>query len=745
MSAHYTDTLAAFLDELPSPEKPATDLSRRTFLQASAAVGGGLMLSFALPRGASANNADAFAPNAYLRIGTDNKITLVSKNPEIGQGIKTAFGMILAEELDADWSTVTVEQAATDEATYGSQFAGGSMSVRLNWDTLRRAGATGRVLLVAAAADRWGVDANSCNTESSFVVHTDSGRKLAYGDVAALAATFPIPAPESVPLKQPDQYHLLGERITGVDNHALVTGQPLFGIDKAIDNARYATYVKCPATGGRIKTANLDAVKAVDGVIDAFVLEGNNNVQQLMPGIAIVADSTWSAIKARRALEVEWDETDACCDDSESFEREAQALSQRHGDTEIVRRGNSQRAIANAAVRLEAFYSYPFLSHAPLEPQNCTAWYRDGQIELWAPTQTPGRGLSNVAELLGLDESQVTIHQTRIGGGFGRRLINDWMCEAAAISKHSGLPIKLQWTREDDMAHDFYRVAGFHSLKGAVDSAGKLSGWEDHLISFSSDGDRPVSGGGIRATEFPAPLVDNTRITQTLMPLKVPTGPWRAPGSNGIAFAVQSFIQELATAANRDHLEFLLEIMGEPRWLESGNAGALHTGRAAGVIRHAAQAAGWGRELPANKGLGLAFHFSHAGHIAEVAEVTVNEKTVTIDRVTVAADVGPIVNLSGAESQCQGAVIDGISAMAGQKLNVSKGRIQEANFHQYPMLRMPQAPQVDVHFIDSDYPPSGLGEPALPPVAPAVCNAIFAASGIRIRELPLLSSGVRLA
>jgi isoquinoline 1-oxidoreductase beta subunit len=741
----YTRTLAAYLEPPPTSAKQAVTLSRRKLLQVSAGAGGGLMLSFLLPRQTNANTADTFAPNAYLSIGTDNTITLISKNPEIGQGIKTAFGMILAEELDADWSNVTVEQAATDADTYGRQFAGGSMSVRLNWETLRRAGATGRTMLVTAAAQQWGVNADDCSTEPGFVLHAASGRKVAYGDVAALAATLPVPDPSTVQLKHSDQYRLLGRRITGVDNYALVTGQPLFGIDQVVDNLRYATYVKCPATGGRVKSANLNAVKALSGVIDAFVLEGNNNVQQLMPGVAIVADSTWAAIKARRSLEVEWDETDACCDDSEDFERKARELSAHPGKTDIVEQGNSQRAIADANIQLEAFYSYPFLSHASLEPQNCTAWFHDGQIELWAPTQTPGRGESNVAELLDLAESQVTVHTTRIGGGFGRRLINDWMCEAAAISKHVGQPVKLQWTREDDMAHDFYRVAGFHSLKGAVDDSGNLTGWEDHLISFASDEGRPVAGGGIRPTEFPAPLVENTRVTQTLMPLKVPTGPWRAPGSNGIAFAVQCFIHELAMAADRDHLDFLLDIMGKPQWLEPDNVNALNTGRAAGVIRHAAQAAGWGRELPANKGLGLAFHFSHAGHIAEVAEVTVKGRTVTVDKVTVAADVGSIVNLSGAENQCQGAVIDGISAMAGQKLNVNKGRIQEANFDQYPMLRMSQAPQVDVHFIASDYAPTGLGEPALPPVAPAVCNAIFAASGIRIRELPLLSSDVRLA
>jgi isoquinoline 1-oxidoreductase beta subunit len=741
MTAGTSETLARYLESAPVA---TAQFSRRTLFQVSAAASGGLLLGFSLLRNAEAKTADGFAPNAYLQVGSDNQVTVFSKNPEVGQGIKTAFGMIIAEELDADWSLVTVEQAATDSSRYGSQFAGGSMSVRTNWDTLRQAGAAGRAMLVAAAAQRWQVDASSCTTDASYVLHPSSGRRMSYGEVAGLAMTLPIPESTDLVLKRPDQYRLLGQRISGVDNYALVTGGPLFGIDQVLDDLRYATYVKCPATGGRVKTANLSTIRSLPGIIDAFVLTGNDDLQQLMPGVAIVGDSTWSVIKARRSLAVEWDETDACCDDSASFENTARKLTQQPGEDLVAQQGDSDRAFANATVKLDAFYSYPFLSHAPLEPQNCTAWFHDDQIEIWAPTQTPGRGVANVASVLNLPEEQVTIHQTRVGGGFGRRLINDWMCEAAAISEHTGLPIKLQWTREDDMAHDFYRAAGFHGLKAAL-SDGKLAAWEDSFVSFRDESGKPVAGGNLRAGEFPAPLVANTRITQTLLPLKVPTGPWRAPGSNGFAFAVQSFIHELANAANRDHLEFLLEIMGEPQWLEPGNASVLNTGRAAAVIRRAAEEAGWGRQLPNGKGLGLAFHFSHAGHIAEVAEVTMQGRKVTVNRVVVVADVGPIVNLSGAESQCQGAVIDGISAMAGQKLNVNKGRIQEANFHQYPMLRMPQTPAVDVHFIPSSYPPTGLGEPALPPVAPAVCNAIFAASGIRVRELPLLSANLQLA
>jgi isoquinoline 1-oxidoreductase beta subunit len=336
---------------------------------------------------------------------------------------------------------------------------------------------------------------------------------------------------------------------------------------------------------------------------------------------------------------------------------------------------------------------------------------------------------------------KVTLHQMRAGGGFGRRLVNDPVAEAAAIAHRVNRPVKLTWKREDDMAHDFYRAGGFHALQGALDADGKLTGWNNHFITFSRDGEA-VSGGSLSGETDPGPFVPNYRITQTMLPWKTPCGPWRAPGSNVFAFAHQCFLHELSVAAGRDHVEFLLELLGEPRWLEEGNPYALHTGRAAGVIRRAAEEAGWGGKLPDGHGLGIAFYFSHAGHIAEVAQVSVGEnKRVDVHRVTVAADVGPIVNLSGAENQVQGSVQDGLSTMLGQQVTFENGRAQELNFNTYPLMRIPRAPQVDVHFIQSNFDPTGLGEPALPPLAPAVGNAIFAATGERVRRLPLTAAG----
>ena len=715
-------------------------LDRRQFLKLTGLVGGGLMLSFATPR-AMANSA-ALKPNGYIKIDATG-IVLYAKNPEIGQGVKTSLPMIVAEELDAAWEDVEVVQSSIDQGLYGAQFAGGSMSIPMNWDALRRSGAAARAMLVEAAAKRWGVKPASLSTRDSHVIDAASGRKLAYTELAAEAAAIPVPNPQELTLKTRDQFRLIGKRITGVDNEALVRGEPLFGIDQTLPGMKYAVYQKCPAIGGKVKSANLEEIKKMHGVSDAFVLDGNGNAGELLPGVAIIADNTWSAIKAKRALKVEWDETDASKDSWTHAKGEAERLTGESGPP-VVNTGDVDAAFAAGAKQTSGFYSYHFVSHATLEPQNCTAWFKDGALELWAPTQTPGQGIGSAAKVVGISPSEVTLHQLRCGGGFGRRLYNDFTTEAAAIAKRAGVPIKLQWTREDDMAYDLYRAGGFHQMDGSVDESGKITGWRDRFITFTNDGRRPVSGGSLNPGVFPAGLVDSVRVEQMALPWKNRCAAWRAPGSNVFGFVVQGFLDELAHLAGRDSLEVLLEVLGEPR--QVGGRRGMHTGRAAGVVQLAAKEAGWGRELPDGHGMGIAFYYSHAGHIAEVAQVSVDDaKRVSVHKVTVAADVGPIVNLSGAENQMQGSVVDGLSTMMGLSVTFENGRVEQSNFDQYPMLRMPSTPEVAVHFVDSDYPPTGLGEPALPPLAPAVCNAIFAASGHRIRTLPISEEGFSLA
>jgi isoquinoline 1-oxidoreductase beta subunit len=724
------------------------EMTRRSFLKLTGLAGGGLVLAFyvgdRVAQATAGSSARPFTPNAFLRIAPDGQITIYSKGPEIGQGVKTALPMIVAEELDADWSHVRVEQAPINPSVYGRQMAGGSRSIPSSWDQLRRAGAAGRAMLVAAAAKRWGVPEGECVTESSTVIHRASGRRASYGELASEAAALPVPDENTLRLKERSEYRLIGQRISGVDNEAIVTGRPLFGIDQVVPGMRYAVFEKCPAVGGRVAEANLEEIRKLPGVTHAFIVEGTGKPSEVMPGVAILATSTWAAMSARRQLKVRWDESSASKDSWSQALAQARELARQQGKETLRDTGDVDAVFAESKV-VEAFYTYPFVAHAPLEPQNCTASFKDGAVEIWAPTQTPDRALELIANVLGIPVGKVTIHQTRVGGGFGRRLFNDYMCEAALISKLAGVPVKLQWSREDDMQHDFYRVGGFHAFKAGVDRIGRLIAWSDHFITFTQDGKQPTSGGELSPDEFPAQLLPNVRLTQTQLPLKIPTGPWRAPRSNAIAFAIQCFLHECAVAAGRDHLEFLLEVMGEPRWLKPNDPYALNTARAAAVIKLAAEKAGWGKPLPKGRGLGLAFHFSHAGHFAEVAEVSVEaDRKLKVHRVTVAGDIGPIVNRSGAENQVEGSVIDGYSTALGLELSIENGRIQQTNFDRYPVLRIAHAPEVSVHFIESDFPPTGIGEPALPPVAPAICNAIYAACGHRVRTLPLVREGFKV-
>lgn len=715
----------------------AAKLDRRSFLKFTGMAGGGLALAFWVGNEAQASTAREFAPNAFLRISRSGSILIYSKGPEIGQGIKTAFPLIIAEELDARWSDVVVEQAPVNPAVYGRQSAGGSRSIPDSWDQLRRAGAIARHMLVAAAAASWNVPVEDCRTRDSAVWH---GRKsLAYRALVARAAALPVPDPATVRLKERGEYRLLGKSYTGVDNRKVVTGAPLFGIDQKLPNMKYAVYERCPAVGGKVRSANLDEVKKLPGVRDAFVIEGNGKTTEVMPGVAIVADSTWAAFEARKKLVVDWDESNASTDSWTEFVKRATELGAKPTGEQIVAdTGSVDSALEGAAKTVSAFYTYPFVSHAPLEPQNCTAWAHDGIVELWAPSQTADRAIETVAGALNLPADKVRIHQTRVGGGFGRRLMNDYACEAGAIAQRYDGPVQLVWTREQDLAQDFFRVGGFHSLKGGLDAQGRLIAWRNHFITFTHDGKSPSSGANWSEHELPAQNVPNYQLSQTLLPLKTPTGPWRAPRSCSVAWVIQSFLHELAVAAGRDHRDFLLEVLGEPRILQGG----LNTKRAADVIRLATEKAGWGKELPAGRGLGLAFHFSHAGHFAEVAEVSVDaNRKVRLHRMVVAGDIGPIVNMSGAKNQCEGGVVDGFSTMLGLEITMENGRIQQSNFHQYPLLQMADHPEVEVHFIESEHPPTGVGEPALPPVAPAICNAIFAASGHRVRTLPLTKEG----
>ena len=734
-------------------------VDRRQFLRVSAIAGGGLLLGTfvdlsgtdeLLAAAASKAPAAEFTPNAFIRLSPDGSVTIVAKNPEVGQGVKTMLPMLIAEELDVDWANVKVEQVGLDTTKFTNQSAGGSTATPNHWLPLRRVGAAARAMLVGAAAQTWGVPVSECETSSATVKHTPSGRTLKYVDLLDRAATIPAPALDQVALKDPKSFRIIGTRVRGVDNHAIVTGKPLYGIDVTLPGMLYAVYEKSPVFGGSVKSANLDEVRREPGVRHAFVVERvGTDPAGLLGGVAIVADSWWLARSARRKLKVEWDEGPMASLSSAQIASTAAELATKPAQRMLRRDGDVDAALGNGAKVVRAAYSYPFLAHAPLEPQNCTAHFKDGKLELWAPSQTPEGGRRLACEALGLKPEDVTLHLTRGGGGFGRRLMNDYVVEAARIAKEVRVPVKLLWTREDDMRHDFYRAAGFHNFTGGVDASGKLVAWRNHFVSFG-DPERfataqqggPVpfgAGAGLGAGEFPARFVPNLTLEASVMKQHVPTGYLRAPGSNGIAFASQSFIDELAHAAGKDPLQFRLDLLAnEPAGQQP--QGALVASRVRGVLELVRDKSGWGaRKLPRGTGMGVAFHYSHRGYFAEVVQATVSRRgALKVDKVWVAGDVGSqIINPSGADNQVVGSVLDGISEALAQEITIEKGRAVQSNFTDFPLIRLAQSPPVEVHWNVTEYPPTGIGEPALPPVVPALCNAIFDATGKRIRSLPL--------
>jgi isoquinoline 1-oxidoreductase beta subunit len=721
------------------------DATRRFFLKSGLAVGGGLFLALETSWAAGADEAPV-ALSAYVRIAPDGIVTILAKNPEIGQGIKTSLPMIIAEELDVDWASVRIETAPVDAKRFGMQFAGGSMSTPMNYDAMRRVGAAGRAMLIAAAAKGWNAPQAECTTGDCKVYHKASGRSANYGALVAVAATMPPPDLKSLVLKDPRDFKIVGQPIGGIDSPLVVTGQPLFGIDMVVPGMRYAVFEKCPVFGGKVVSANLDEIRAIPGVENAFIVKGGTALDGLLDGVAITAKSWWTADKARKSLKVVWDERPTASQSSKAFAAQAEALSRQPATNPIHAAGDADKALAGAAKVVEASYAYPFIAHATLEPQNTTAFVQGDKAEIWSPTQLPAPGISLVARTLGIPEANVTVHMIRCGGGFGRRLSNDYMVEAAAISKQAGVPIKLVWTRADDMRHDFYRPGGFHYMKGGLDADGKVVAFKDHFVTYGRGG-KAVSSADMSGAEFPSPVLDNCVIESSLIECGIPTGPLRAPNSNALSFVLQSFVDEMAHAAGKDPVAFRREMLGEPRAIPAGRD-VFDTGRMRGVLELVADKSGWGRtSLPPGTGMGVAFYFSHRGYFAEVVRARVAASgQVKVEKVWVAGDVGSqIVNPSGAENQVQGAVLDGVAEALGQEITFENGRTVQQNFNQFLLLRMPQAPEVEVHFRHTDNPPTGLGEPALPPVAPALCNAIFAATGKRVRKLPIDAKLLRTA
>ena len=733
-------------------------ISRRSFLQMTALAGGGFALGLyehPWARAQGPGRPPDLKPSAFIHIAGDDTVTIMARGPEIGQGIRTMLPMLIAEELDADWSMVRVEQADLDEAKYGPQFAGGSLSTPFGWDPLRRIGAAGRQMLIAAAAQQWSVPETECSTEAGCVVHASLGKKAKYGELADRVSAMTPPPLSKVKLKDPKDYRIIGKAKAGVDNRAIVTGKPLFGIDVEVPGMLHAVIQKCPVYGGKVKSANIEQVKKLPGVRHVLVIDGTLSTATVLPdepgmeaGVAIVADRWWQAQSARKALKVDWDLGSGATQSTDGFAKRAASMLKQPPANTVRTYGDVDAALKGASKVIEADYTYPFLAHNTLEPMGTTASFKDGKMEMWTTSQTPGEGRDLVAKALDIDEKDITVHMIRAGGGFGRRLMNDYMVEAAWLSQKTGAPVKLLWAREDDIAHDAYRPGGFMNLKAGLDAQGKVVAWRQHLATFG-DGKKFSTAADVGPEEFPSGYVPAYSLFQSGMPLRLHTGWLRAPGVNAYCWVGQSFLDELAAAAGRDPLELQLEILSNtpvpmpPPKQPGGGDPPVNPERLKGVLQLVAEKSGWSqRKREKGRGMGIAGYYCHLGYFAEVADVSVDaQNRVTVNQVWAAGDVGStIINPRAAENICYGGIIEGLSHM-GQEITLVDGRVQQTNLHQSPMFRMRQVPKIEIFWRTTENSPTGLGEPTLPPVIPAVTNAIFAATGKRIRTLPLAKSG----
>jgi len=709
-------------------------LDRRNFLFASLAAGGGLYLGL---RPEAAGAAEAGQLNAWVVIPPTGPIRIMASNPEVGQGIRTSLPMVIAEELDADWQAVEIVPTIADSKIYGRQVAGGSMATTTQYEPMRRVGAAARAMILQAASAAWGVPVAELSTRNAMVMH--GSRRAPYGQFAGAAAALPAPDAASVPVKDPKDFRLIGSFQPGVNNRAIVAGKQDYGIDAVVPGMIHAAFHKSAVQGAKVKSANLDVVKAQGGVRDAFIVTGTDEYEGLASGVAILADTSWHAQRARAALEVTWSDSPAAFQSTATWARLAAEAKAKAPAMPIHATGDAAAALAGAAKRVKADYSYPFIPHVPMEPINCTARVTGDKVEIWAPTQNPEPGRAAVARLLGVPPENITIHMMRVGGGFGRRLQNDYMVEAVAIAKQAGRPVKLTWTREDDVTQDFLRPGGWHYLEAGLDAAGRCIAWDNHFISYGRDG-KFARAAGIGPTDFPAGIVEHFRLGATVLPLQHTTGFLRAPANNAFGFVTQGFIDELAHAAGKDPLEFRRAFLGPARIVgDPASRGPYNTGRMRAVLDKAAAMAGWGRKLPPRSGLGIAFHFSHLGYFANVIEVAVSPAgEVKVEKVWVAGDIGrQIVNPAGALNQVQGSVLDALNACRNHAITFADGAIEQRNFGDVPLMRMDEAPPIEVAFLTPDHPVTGLGEPAYPAVAPALVNAIFAATGVRLRSLPL--------
>lgn len=698
-----------------------TNTSRRNFLKLTSLTGGGLLLGFswfdadaANPTIVNTQNGEAgeMQFNAYLSISSDGTITIYSPNPELGQNVMTSFPMIVAEELDTDWNKVKAVQAPLDKK-FDRQLTGGSGAIPHSWKRLRMAGATAKYLLVSAAAKRWGVDAKECTTANSMVTHS-SGKKLSYGELAEDASRLTVPA--EVPLKNPKDFKLIGSSVRNVENKKIVTGKPLFGLDFKREGMVLAMIQRPPAFGTKIKSVDSAAAKSMPGIIDVVTFKNN---------VAVVGRSTWEIMKAKKALKIEYEKDgniESTVDHDKIF---ADLL---NSDKATIKRkdGDVATAFSNAAKVIKSEYQCPFVPHNAMEPMNFFADVREDKVELIGPTQTPGSARTAVSKLLNIPEDKISVDITRLGGGFGRRLKFDYVVEAAELSSIIKKPVKVIWSREDDMMGGSYRPAVRYRFEAALDAQNNLIGYKLRGVGINA-------GNPVREDNFPSGAIDNLLIDSVDHQSPITTGAWRAPITNFLGFAEQSFLDQVAEAAGKDPVQFRLDLLQKAKDKPTG-AIKYSIDRMQAVIKQAAEKANWGKKPGVAQGFSV--YFSHASYVAQVCEVEMVDKKPKVKKIIAVSDCGQVVNLTGALQQVKGGVVDGYGTAMYGKLTFKDGAAEQSNFHEYRLIRMKEIPEVECHFVDNGIDPTGLGEPALPPTAGAVANAIYKATGIRLQKQP---------
>ena len=705
-----------------------TIINRRDFIKIVSTAGTGLVIGFHLPfknklLAGNAVSDIAFNPNAWITVRPDNTVTISVAESEMGQGVWTSLPMIIAEEMELDWSKVQVIQAPVDKDRFGKQGTGGSTSIRSSWKKLREAGAVAKEMLLEAAAQKWSIPKGNCDADKGFILNRTSGEKLSYGELCALAAELKVP--KNILLKDPGDFRIVGKNIPRTDTPLKVNGTAEYAMDVDLPNMVHAFIIRCPFFGGKLKTINDSKAKRINGVLDIFEVEN---------GIAVVGTSTWAALKGRKALDVTWDTGPNANLDSKSIAKYLKKRGEKRG---AVGRndGNARKALKKTNKIIKAVYKVPFQAHATMEPMNCVVDVQLNRCRIWAPTQFPYAAQKQAAEITGLSMDKIEMNVTFLGGGFGRRAFNDFVNDGLEVSKHMGRPVKLIWMREDDMRHDYYRPASRHILNGGLNENGETIAWTHKVVAPSilfgqmfkypipfKDKLDVVALAGAKELPYAVP---NIRVEYKSANTDVPVGWWRSVYDSQNAYANECFMDELAFEAGEDPVQYRLKLL-------------VDSPRSTGVLKMAAQKAGWGNPLPNGIFQGVSCHGSFGSYVAQVAEVSVQEDTgIKVHRVVCAVDCGQVINPSIVEAQMESSIVYGLSATLNGEITIEKGGVAQSNFHEFEVLRINEMPQVEVHIVESKEPPGGVGEPGLPPIAPSVANAVFAATGKRIRKLPI--------